>query len=145
LHKCLLSLKMKKVLTVGVFDLLHIGHIELFRKAKSHGDYLVVAVQKSDSVLKYKPQSNLVYSTEERCYMVKSIRYVDEVVEYDGVDELVKQVDFDIFVKGPDQSHSGFVSAMEYCRNNNKEIVELPRTDGVSTSELKHLIAMMHK
>ncbi len=145
MHKCLLSLKMKKVLTVGVFDLLHIGHIELFRKAKFHGDYLVVAVQKSDSVLKYKPQSNLVYSTEERCYMVKSIRYVDDVVEYDGVDELVKLVDFDVFVKGPDQSHSGFVSAMEYCRNNNKEIVELPRTDGVSTSELKHLIATMHK
>lgn len=77
---------MKKVLTVGVFDLLHIGHIELFRKAKAQGDYLIVAVQDSADVLKYKPQSDLVYSTEERCYMVKAIRYVD-IFPIDGAPE----------------------------------------------------------
>lgn len=56
---------MKRILTVGVYDLLHIGHIELFRKAKSLGDRLIVAVQDSASVQTYKPDSNLVYSTEE--------------------------------------------------------------------------------
>lgn len=136
---------MKRVLTVGVFDLLHIGHIELFRKAKACGDYLIVAVQKSDSVLKYKPQSTLVYSTEERSYMVKSICYVDDVVEYDGVDEIVETVDFDVFVKGPDQAHDGFRRAVEYCQSHGIEVVELPRTDGISTSELKQLIASMQK
>ncbi|MBQ3605406.1 MAG: adenylyltransferase/cytidyltransferase family protein [Muribaculaceae bacterium] len=136
---------MKKVLTVGVFDLLHIGHIELFRKAKACGDYLIVAVQKSDSVLKYKPQSSLVYSTEERSYMVKSICYVNDVVEYEGVDSIVEEVDFDVFVKGPDQSHDGFQKAVEYCKVNGKEVVELPRTDGISSSELKQLIASMQK
>lgn len=136
---------MKRVLTVGVFDLLHIGHIELFRKAKACGDYLIVAVQKSDSVLKYKPQSTLVYSTEERAYMVKSICYVDDVVEYDGVDEIVETVDFDVFVKGPDQSHDGFCRAVEYCQSHGIEVVELPRTDGISTSELKQLIASLQK
>ena len=54
---------MKKVLTVGVYDLLHIGHIELFRKAKALGNHLIVAVQDSEVVLQYKPDVNLVYST----------------------------------------------------------------------------------
>ena len=98
---------MKKVLTVGVFDLLHIGHIELFRKAKALGDYLIVAVQDSDYVFQFKPDASLVYSTEERCYMVSAIRYVDEVVVYRNVGNIVDEVDFDIFAKGPDQSHVG--------------------------------------
>ncbi|MCQ2215265.1 MAG: adenylyltransferase/cytidyltransferase family protein [Bacteroidales bacterium] len=132
---------MKKVLTVGVYDLLHVGHIELFRHAKELGDYLIVAVQDSDEVLKYKPEANLVYSTEERCYMVKAIRYVDEVVVYKGVDDIVKEVDFDVFAKGPDQSHAGFQRAVEYCKENGKEVVVLPRTQGISTSKLKSLIS----
>ena len=129
-----------KVLTVGVYDLLHIGHIELFRKAKSLGDYLIVAVQDSDVVLKYKPEANLVYSTEQRAYMVSAIRYVDKVVIYRGVDEIVRNIDFDIFVKGPDQSHAGFQDAVNWCKNHGKEIVTLPRTEGISSSELKELI-----
>lgn len=60
---------MKKVLTVGVFDLLHIGHVNLFRRAKKLGDSLTVAVQCSEVVLKYKPDAKLVYSTEERIYI----------------------------------------------------------------------------
>lgn len=83
---------MKTILTVGVYDLIHIGHVNLFRKAKelSEGGKLIVAVQDSDVVLKYKPEAKLVYSTEERMYMVKAIRYVDEVKVYQGVDEVVK-------------------------------------------------------
>ena len=96
---------MKKVLTVGVYDLLHIGHVNLFRRARAVGDSLVVAVQESDVVLKYKPGAKLVYSTEERMYMVKAIRYVDDVITYEAVDDIVKTADFDIFVTGPDQTH----------------------------------------
>ena len=51
---------MKKVLTVGVYDLLHIGHVELFRKARKCGDHLIVAVQDSDVILKYKPEAKMV-------------------------------------------------------------------------------------
>lgn len=134
---------MKKVLTVGVYDLLHIGHVELFRKAKALGAYLIVAVQDSKVVLDYKPEEKLVYTTEERMYMVKSIRYVDEVIVYEGVDEIVKNVDFDIFVTGPDQKHEGFQRAKEWCIRNDKEIVVLPRTEGVSSSSLKELIKSM--
>jgi len=75
---------MKKVLTVGVYDLIHIGHVNLFKNAKklSDGGKLIVAVQDSDVVLKYKPEAKLFYSTEERMYMVKAIRFVDEVIVY---------------------------------------------------------------
>lgn len=107
--------KHEKVLTVGVYDLIHKGHAELFRRAKGLGDYLVVAVQDGGWVNKYK-DTKLLNSTEDRCLMVQSIRYVDEVVVYTDVDELVKNIDFDIFVTGPDQIHAGFQRAMNGAR-----------------------------
>ena len=61
---------MKTVITVGVYDMLHIGHILLFKKAKELGDRLIVAVQDENVILKYKPQAKMIYTTEERCYMV---------------------------------------------------------------------------
>lgn len=134
---------MKKVLTVGVYDLLHIGHVNLFRRARKLGDSLTVAVQCSEVVLKYKPEAKLVYSTEERMYMVKSIRYVDEVIVYEGVDEIVKIADFDVFVTGPDQNHDGFQAAIAWCKEHGKEVVVLPRTEGISSSWLKEQIKTM--
>lgn len=134
---------MKKILTVGVFDLLHIGHVELFRKARALGDYLIVAVQDSEVVKAFKPEAQLVYTTEERCYMVRSIRYVDEVVVYRDVKDIVKEVGFDVFAKGPDQQHAGFHAAMEWCRENGREVVTLKRTEGISSSDLKALIKQM--
>ncbi len=131
---------MKKILTVGVYDLLHIGHVELFRKAKALGDYLIVAVQDSAVVEKFKPDANLLYSTEERMYMVNAIKHVDEVVVYGNVSDIVKEVDFDVFAKGPDQVHKGFQDAVEWCENNGKEVVIVGRTEGVSSSDLKTII-----
>ena len=134
---------MKKVLTVGVYDLLHIGHVEVFRRARKYGDQLIVAVQNSDVILQYKPEAKMVYSTDERCYMVKAIRYVDDVVVYRGVDEIVKEIDFDVFVKGPDQQHEGFQRAVAWCKEHGKEVVTLPRTEGISSSWLKETIKNM--
>ena len=131
----------KKVLTVGVYDLLHKGHVELFRRAKGLGDYLIVAAQDSDFILKYKPQAKVMNSTEERKYMIKAIRYVDEVITYTDVDKIVKDVDFDVFVTGPDQCHEGFQKAIRWCEENGKEHIVLGRTDGISSSELKAKIA----
>lgn len=133
--------KGERVLTVGVYDLLHKGHVELYRRAKALGDYLIVAVQDGEEILKYKPQAKVMNSTEDRVYLVKSIRYVDEVIVYKGVDEIVKEVDFDIFVTGPDQIHSGFQAAMRWCEEHGKEHIVLGRTEGVSSSELKAKIA----
>lgn len=133
--------KYKKVLTVGVYDLLHKGHVELYRRARGLGDYLIVAAQDSDFILKYKPTAKVLNSTEDRKYMIKSIRYVDEVITYTDVDKIVQEVDFDIFVTGPDQCHAGFQRAIQWCEDHGKEHTILARTDGVSSSELKARIA----
>lgn len=131
---------MKTVFTVGVFDLLHFGHVELFRKAKALGNRLVVAVQDSETVQKYKPESPAVNSTEIRMYMVKAIKYVDDVVVYQDVDKIVEQVPFDIFVAGGDQSHEGFRRAVSWCEAHGKQVIRLPRTEGISSSEIKEHI-----
>lgn len=118
--------------------MLHIGHILLFKHAKELGDRLVVAVQDSDTILKYKPGTKMVYSTEERLYMVSTIRYVDEVVVYRDVDKDIQEIEFDVFAKGPDQSHSGFQRAVDWCRANGKEVVVIPRTEGISSTLLRN-------
>ena len=128
---------MKTVLTVGVYDMLHIGHILLFKRAKELGDKLIVAVQDSEVILKYKPGTKMVYTTEERMYMVSSIKYVDEVVVYRDVDKDIKNLDFDVFAKGPDQLHEGFQKAVKWCEENGKEVVRLPRTPGICSSAIK--------
>ena len=132
---------MKTILTFGVYDLLHIGHILLFKHAKElfpkEECRLVVAVQEGDYILKYKPGTKMVYSTEERLYMVSTIRYVDEVVTYTDVDSDIQNIPFDVFAKGPDQNHSGFQKAVEWCKANGKEVVVIPRTEGISSSMLR--------
>lgn len=133
--------KYRKVMTVGVYDLLHKGHVELFRKARGLGDYLIVAAQDSDFILKYKPNARVMNSTEDRKYMIKSIRYVDEVITYTDVDKIVQEVDFDLFVTGQDQVHAGFQRAIQWCEEHGKEHIVLGRTDGVSSSMLKAKIA----
>ena len=133
--------KYKKVLTVGVYDLLHKGHVELYRRAKGLGDYLIVAAQDGDFILKYKPTAKVFNSTEDRKFMIKSVRYVDEVITYTDVDKIVQKVDFDVFVTGPDQCHAGFQRAIHWCEEHGKEHIVLGRTDGVSSSELKAKIA----
>ena len=100
---------------------------------------LIVAVQDSKQILKYKPNTKMVNSLEERLIMVSSIRYVDEVVVYNDVDVDIQKVDFDVFVKGPDQNHDGFKRAEEWCRQNGKEVVVLPRTEGISSSMLRNI------
>lgn len=129
---------MKKVLTVGVFDYFHLGHLRLFENAKSLGDYLIVAVQDGDLILKTKPQAQVLYTTEQRMHMIEALKVVDEVIIYQDVDTLLPTVDFDVFAKGPDQVHAGFQRAVAWCKENGKEVTELPRTPGISSSDIKH-------
>ena len=117
--------------------MLHIGHILLFKRAKELGSRLVVAVQEDEVIQKYKPGTPMVYTTEERMFMVSTIKYVDEVVTYKNVDEDIQQLDFDIFAKGPDQSHEGFQRAVEWCKAHGKEVVIIPRTEGISSTMLR--------
>lgn len=133
----------KTAITFGVFDLLHFGHFELFRRCKElagGGGELVVAVQEDAVVTKYKPQAKLVYDWGKRVKMIRALRYVDKVVPYGDVDESIKHFDFTTFVVGPDQCHAGFQRAMQWCRDNGREVVVLPRTEGISTSKLKEML-----
>ncbi len=134
---------MKTIVTFGVFDMLHLGHVALFKKcadyvsSKGIPGKVIVAVQDNNYILKYKPNSKIVYSLEEKIFMLEAIRYVDEIEIYKDVDEDIKRLDFDILAVGPDQNHAGFQRAMQWCRYNGKEVVVIPRTEGISSSELK--------
>lgn len=137
---------MKTILTFGVYDMLHIGHILLFKHAKElfpeEECRLIVAVQDGDYILKYKPGTKMVYSTEERMFMVSSIRWVDDVIIYRDVDVDIQKVDFDVFAKGPDQQHSGFQRAVAWCEANGKKVVVVPRTEGISSSMLRESMSI---
>lgn len=128
---------MRKVFTVGVFDYFHYGHLRLFQRARALGDYLIVAVQDGALILKTKPNAKVLYSTEQRLELVGSLRCVDEVVIYKDVDDIVKEVDFDVFVVGGDQNHAGFQRAIQWCEANGKEVIRLERTPNISSTEIK--------
>lgn len=128
---------MKKVLTVGVYDYFHLGHLRLFKNAKRLGDYLIVAVQDGDYILRYKPDAKVLYSTEERMEIIRELRPVDEVIIYQDVDKIVQKIDFDVFAIGGDQLHEGFQRAVNWCKENGKEVVRLQRTPKICSSNIK--------
>ena len=127
----------RKVVTVGVFDFLHLGHLNVLEAAKKHGDYLIVAVH--DDKLNVKGVEFL-YSLEERMRFVESIKCVDEVVPYARFDLLLPIIDFDVFAYGPEQNHTYFQKAFEWCKKNNKETVMLQRTEGISSTRIREII-----
>ena len=134
---------MKKVITVGVFDYFHLGHLRLFENAKKLGDYLIVAVQDGDAILKTKPTAKILYSTEQRIDLVKALRVVDEVIVYQDVDKSLPKVDFDVFAIGGDQSHPGFQRAVAWCERHGKKVVRLPRTPGICSSDIKTTLSTL--
>lgn len=130
---------MKTVLTVGVYDLLHWGHFELFRRCKEYageGGKLIVAIQSDEWVTKFK-DVKLTYNWDQRAKMISALRYVDKVVSYTSVDETIKTLDFDIFICGPDQAHVGFQRAKDWCLSNGREVYVMSRTKGISSSQIR--------
>ncbi|SDN22241.1 Glycerol-3-phosphate cytidylyltransferase [Actinomyces ruminicola] len=125
---------MKRVITYGTYDLLHYGHIELLRRAKALGDYLVVVLS-SDEFNAGKGKK-AYFSYDERRRMLEAIRYVDLVVpEYtweQKVDD-VKKYGIDIFVMGDDWKGKFDEQLAGLC-----EVVYLPRTPEISTTQIKH-------
>jgi glycerol-3-phosphate cytidylyltransferase len=123
-----------RVLTYGTFDLLHHGHVRLLRRAKALGDFLVVAVS-TDEFNEGKGKK-AYYDYETRKEIVEAIRYVDMVIpEYSWDQKIddVKRYDIDIVVMGDDWADSDrFDYLKDYC-----QLVFLPRTEGVSTTDIK--------
>lgn len=130
---------MIKILTVGVFDYFHYGHLCLFKQAKALATdaYLIVAVQATEYIKKTKPDTTIFYSTAVRKELVSALKIVDCVITYTDVASLVKDVDFDIFAVGEDQNHQGFQKAIEYCKSIGKQVIRLKRTKNISSSVLK--------
>lgn len=131
---------MIKVLTFGVFDLLHYGHINLFRRAKQYGDTLIVAVQNDSDAILNKPGLKLKDNLETRINNVKKSCYVFEVKQYSQIDIDIKKIDFDILIVGEDQKNEHFLRAFEWCATNNKEIITLCRTKNISSTILRNQI-----
>lgn len=124
---------MKKVITYGTFDLLHRGHINILKRAKKLGDYLVVAVS-SDEFNSIK-NKKAFHSFEDRKYILEAIKYVDKVIREDDWEQKVEDVqkhDIDIFVMGDDWQGK-FDHLKDYC-----EVVYLPRTKNISTTQIKN-------
>ena len=128
---------MKKILTFGVFDYFHYGHLKLLERTKALGDYLIVAVQRSEEIHKTKPEAKILYSTEQRIEILNAICYVDEVVPYSQVADDIKNIDFDVFVRGEDQLHAGFERAANWCLEHGKQVIMLSRTPNICSSQIK--------
>lgn len=123
---------MKRVITYGTYDLLHYGHIELLRRAREMGDYLIVALS-SDEFNRIKDKKSY-YNFEQRKVMLESIRYVDLVIAEEGWGQKEKDVErfeVDTFVMGHDWEGE-FDFLKDKC-----EVVYLKRTEGISTTQIK--------
>ena len=115
---------MTRILTFGVYDYLHLGHLRLFKQCKQFGDYLIVAVQDGEYIRKFKPDARVLYSTAERVEMLEALKIVDKVVIYKtiGIEELEK-IDFDILALGEDHKGGRFDEAEKWCIEHGKKVV----------------------
>lgn len=123
---------MRRVITYGTFDLFHIGHLNILKRAKELGDYLVVAVS-SDSFNEIKGKKCAI-PDYERMAIVEAIRYVDKVIPENSWDQKIRDIqenDIDIFVMGDDWKGK-FDYLKDYC-----EVIYLPRTPDISTTKIK--------
>ena len=130
---------MKKIITYGTFDLLHYGHINLLKRAKSLGDYLIVVLS-SDEFNKIKHKESY-YTYDQRKMILEACRYVDLVVpEYTWEQKIedVQKYQADIFVMGDDWKGE-FDFLKEYC-----EVVYLPRTPNVCSTKTKEHLRNMN-
>ena len=132
---------MSKILTFGVYDYFHLGHLRLFKQCKEYGDYLIVAVQDSKYILKYKPDAKVLYTTEERVEILEALRIVDKVVVYHTVGEAtLEKIDFDILALGEDHKGGRFEEVEKWCNEHGKKVVRLRRTPGICSSEIKNTL-----
>lgn len=123
---------MKRILTYGTYDLLHWGHINLLKRAKQNGDYLIVGLS-TDEFNQIK-NKKAYHSYEVRKTMLEAIRYVDLVIpESDWEQKIqdIKDLKIDVFVMGDDWKGK-FDYLKDYC-----EVIYLPRTEGISTTKIK--------
>lgn len=124
---------MKRVITYGTYDLLHYGHINLLRRARELGDYLIVALS-TDEFNRREKQKKSYFTYEQRKKMLEAIRYVDLVIPEESWEQKntdVVKYSADVFVIGDDWKGK-FDFLKDKC-----EVVYLPRTPEISTTQIK--------
>ena len=124
---------MKRIITYGTFDLLHYGHINLLRRAKQQGDYLIVALS-TDEFNWNSKQKKCFFEYERRKALLEAIRYVDLVIPENSWEQKVEDIKLyhvDTFVMGNDWEGK-FDFLKDLC-----EVVYLPRTPEISTTQIK--------
>ena len=125
---------MKRVITYGTFDLLHYGHINLFKRAKALGDYLIVAVS-TDEFNWEKKHKKCYFSYDNRKALVEAVRYVDLVIPEESWDQKradMHDFNIDVFCIGDD-----WKGKFDYLKEEGVEVVYLPRTPEISSTRIR--------
>lgn len=126
---------MKRVITYGTFDLLHYGHINLLKRAKALGDYLIVVLSTDEFNLKEK-QKICYFSYEQRKQLVEAIRYVDLVIPetcWEQKKSDIHEYHIDTFVMGND-----WEGKFDFLKDEGVEVVYLERTPEISSTQIKN-------
>lgn len=123
---------LRKIITYGTFDILHVGHVNLLRRAKQYGDYLIVGV--STDEFNATKGKHAYYPYEHRRAIVESIRYVDKVIPEESWSQKKKDIhchEIESFIIGEDwEGHFDYLNKL--CK-----VIYLPRTTGVSSTKIK--------
>ncbi len=125
---------MRRVITYGTFDLLHYGHINLLKRAKSYGDYLIVALS-TDEFNLYEKRKKSYFSYEKRKALLEAVRYVDLVIPETNWEQKksdIHEYHIDTFVIGDD-----WEGRFDFLKEEGAEVVYLPRTPEISTTQIK--------
>ena len=127
--------KKKRVITYGTFDMFHVGHLELLKRIKTYGDELIVAVS-TDAFNEIKGKKTII-PYDQRAQIVEAIRYVDKVIpehHWEQKEDDIKTYNIDMLIMGDDWKGK-FDFLQDQC-----EVLYLPRTKGISSSELKNTL-----
>ncbi|ADU21354.1 adenylyltransferase/cytidyltransferase family protein [Ruminococcus albus] len=124
--------------TTGVFDMFHIGHLNILKRAKEQCEYLIVGVSTDELVAEYKHKKPII-PYEERSEIVNAIKYVDKVIPQTSMDKLIawEELHFDALFHGSDWKGSNMYDEIEAkLKTVGSEMVFLPHTDGTSSTLL---------
>jgi D-beta-D-heptose 7-phosphate kinase/D-beta-D-heptose 1-phosphate adenosyltransferase len=137
-----LRAKLKKekkalVFTNGCFDLIHRGHIEYLKKAKSHGDFLIVAVNSDSSVGRIKGKQRPLIPLVDRLYVLSHLVFIDFLISFDEdtPEHLIRTILPDVLVKGSDYREKEIVGA-DIVKANGGKVITIPFIKGKSSSEI---------
>lgn len=133
--------------TTGVFDLFHIGHLNILKKSKEFCDYLIVGVSTDELVLSYKNKLPII-PFSERIAIVEAIKYVDKVIPQLSLDKtlIYNQIKFDVLFHGNDWSNNKLYLEMEQKFNSlGVDVIYFDYTKGVSSTELTKKISEIKK